>query len=1382
MEVRGVVLVERKLDGTLVARSGVQFAAGGLVLDVLVGDIALVVVVGQHARAAVSSQVDDEGLARSVVFGLKDDVDLVVVSQQHRNGGVLGRDGLNRRKEGGGGIAALLEVAGAELLAVDRQTIESGLGVGVEATLGLEQLDLGHSDAGLRVRKRHVLVGEGEPHKRSERGLKVIGIRRDTSILGADSLGCSDLAPSLAILGHLNLGGACIGIARCPVVVNKVHDGTTQTLLRIVVKRDARGLIALLGIVVVGPAALIGAAAGSMGGNAIVDGRKRIGLLALGHALRNAHKCAAVSDVVADGDLLVLNANRSGNSQILTKDIGGALDGHSAGLVVSTLGRSFPLNGEARIKDGAVGHSGRTRIGERCGGTDRSRSGVVQKRRDLIKHGYGARDLGTLDLAGNLEGARLGESVLVDVVPSNVLLLGRAVRVVDVNLLGQGKLAARLYIVETGVEQARNRLGSSRIAGTRRGDRHRLGSETVSGHGNGDVATLAVGAHNAHQLTSPGVAVVVAVGLMVGGATVVDTGELACATDLKLHVVLGVGNDVAVLVLDAHGDISQVALARKIGTIDRSVELGGSTGGRHALTAIPVLGRDNVTALVIGLGGNGAIGIRNIPAEPEVLGRLTALALTLIDLIGVASSGGLLGKRLLALRLRSRGTLRRKEELNTGGVGVDNDLDLAAVVLRDHAALPSGKDMQRVQAVVPLALIQIERILGQTGGIDDAKVGVLRRDAPVATLDAGSNAVPRGGLAQVVEAGPDILAGNKVASDGVIPCLGSRVAPAHVRRVIGGELVSARIGHAAERVINATAVNGRDGLRTVELPRRIVAMQLIIPAAVGVIDTDQTTSVGEVVGMIIPRATLELVVAKRHGTRGVGLFGPLDKVELSSLVKRLGAAGDHLVTHGPHNDRGRVKVTGDGRLKIELGPDLIGLGADDLGVADLLIEETSVVEAVAVLRIGPAVEDLLVEQDTLLLAHLNEHARRRVVRRADGVAAHLLQDTHLALDSRTAIDGTQGTLILMHADALELDILAVEGEAVGDVVVKPAVTEHRVIRVDDLAINLDLGANRVQVGSLGGPEARVGSADLRLDSLGLACSDSLSVGGHGADGLLDLATLREDGLHERHVGVLVTIINNGGRELGGHVATVLALELRSAHVDTVPGHRNLVGHHEVDIAADARAGVPTAGRNLMVDLDGDGILLARLEVRGEVEGEGGVAVGMVAQLGAVNPNSGIHVDAIEIDTDLLAGKSLIDIEALTIPADTARLIGALGLEVGRIVLIDAVVMRKRDVLPRRVIERAGLSAAGVAQVEFPVVVKRNRTLRRIAHVAHISDLGRRTHLSLRLRAQLGRNIARCPRLGYGKGERSRRKCRRAHRPPCPPNYTTVTYHGSSAPF
>ena len=370
----------------------------------------------------------------------------------------------------------------------------------------------------------------------------------------------------------------------------------------------------------------------------------------------------------------------------------------------------------------------------------------------------------------------------------------------------------------------------------------------------------------------------------------------------------------------------------------------------------------------------------------------------------------------------------------------------------------------------------------------------------------------------------------------------------------------------------------------------------------------------------------------------------------------------------------------------------------------------------------------------------------------------------------------------MHADALELHVLAVKAKAVVDVVVEPTIAIDRVVGVDNLVANLDLGANRVEVGGLGGPEARVGSLDRRLDGLGLACRHSLSVGGHGADSLLSIATLGEDGLHERHGGILVAIVDDGGGKLGGHGAAGLALQTGGSHVHTVLGNGDLVGHNEVDVAADARTGVPTARGNLMVNLDGDGILLARLEVRGEVEREGGVTVRVVTQLGAVDPHGGIHIDTIEIDADLLTGKSAVDKEALAIPADAARLVGALGLKVGRIVLIDAVVVGKRHVLPRRIVKRGIVGAAGVAQIEFPVVVKRNRTLRRITYITHIGNLGCRTHLSLSLRAQLGRNIIRRPRVGYGKGERSRRKCRRAHRPSHPSNCTTVSYHGSSAPF
>ena len=341
---------------------------------------------------------------------------------------------------------------------------------------------------------------------------------------------------------------------------------------------------------------------------------------------------------------------------------------------------------------------------------------------------------------------------------------------------------------------------------------------------------------------------------MVRGAAIVDTGELACTLDRKLHVVLSVGDDVAILVLNAHGDIGQVALTRELGAIHRSLELGSGTGGGYALAAIPILGRDDVAALVIGLGGDDAIGIRNVPAEPEILGHVAALALALIDLVGVTSGSGLLGEHLLAQRLRSRGALRRKEELDASRVGVDNDLDLAAAVLLDHIALPSRKNMQCVQVVVPLALVQIVRILGKASGIDDTEVGILRRDAPIATLNAGTNAVPWSGLAQIVKASPDILAGDKVAGDGVVPCLRSGVAPAYARRIVGGQLMSASViilTAANEFVVDTAAVNGRNRLGTVELPRRINAMQLIIHAATGIVNADQTAGVGKVTGLIV---------------------------------------------------------------------------------------------------------------------------------------------------------------------------------------------------------------------------------------------------------------------------------------------------------------------------------------------------------------------------------------------------------------------------------------------------------------------------------------------------------------------------------------------------
>ena len=359
------------------------------------------------------------------------------------------------------------------------------------------------------------------------------------------------------------------------------------------------------------------------------------------------------------------------------------------------------------------------------------------------------------------------------------------------------------------------------------------------------------------------------------------------------------------------------------------------------------------------------------------------------------------------------------------------------------------------------------------------------------------------------------------------------------------------------------------------------------------------------------------------------------------------------------------------------------------------------------------------------------------MRGANGVAAHLLEDSHLALDSRTGIHGTQGALVLVHADALDLDVLAVEREARVGIVVEPAVAIGSVIGVHGLAVHLYLGSHRIEVGGLGGPEAGVCCFELGLDGLCLPCSKRLRLGGNGTDGLLRAAVLGEDRLAKRHGDVCVTAVRDGGRELGGNGAAALRLEVRRGHTHAVLGHGDLAGHHEVHVAANARARVPTARGRLVVDLHGDDVLLARLEVGCEVKREGRVAVGVVAQLRPVDPYRGIHVDAIEVDAHLLACEGLVHVEALAVPAYAARLVGALCLHGGRVVLVDAVVVGQGDVLPGGVVKGLGLSTAGVAQVELPVVVEALGANTCVADVVNVNNFRHRRHLHGGLGAYLG---------------------------------------------
>ena len=153
-----------------------------------------------------------------------------------------------------------------------------------------------------------------------------------------------------------------------------------------------------------------------------------------------------------------------------------------------------------------------------------------------------------------------------------------------------------------------------------------------------------------------------------------------------------------------------------------------------------------------------------------------------------------------------------------------------------------------------------------------------------------------------------------------------------------------------------------------------------------------------------------------------------------------------------------------------------------------------------------------------------------------------------------------------------------------------------------------------------------------------------------------------------------------------------------------------VGDGEGDVAVDAGAGVPAAGRQPVLDLDDDGVLPTELGVAGQVEGERRVAIRMGAELDAVEPDGGVHVHAVEVDGGA-AGK-----------------VCAFGLITLRVLLRDAVVMRQVDLLPGRIVERRILRLHGIGQHELPVGVEIRGAILLGIHGAGVDHLRRGAHL------------------------------------------------------
>ena len=126
------------------------------------------------------------------------------------------------------------------------------------------------------------------------------------------------------------------------------------------------------------------------------------------------------------------------------------------------------------------------------------------------------------------------------------------------------------------------------------------------------------------------------------------------------------------------------------------------------------------------------------------------------------------------------------------------------------------------------------------------------------------------------------------------------------------------------------------------------------------------------------------------------------------------------------------------------------------------------------LVLAPGVERFIQDQEAHLVGEVEQFGRGRIVAGADGVAAHVAEHLELPLQGADIDGGAQGAEIVVVADAVEFEVLAVDEEAGVGVVLDGADAEGGFVGIDDGAVLGDGGDGDVTIGRLGAPELGVG--------------------------------------------------------------------------------------------------------------------------------------------------------------------------------------------------------------------------------------------------------------------------------------------------------------------
>ena len=735
-----------------------------------------------------------------------------------------------------------------------------------------------------------------------------------------------------------------------------------------------------------------------------------------------------------------------------------------------------------------------------------------------------------------------------------------------------------------------------------------------------------------------------------------------------MYEVIGRRTEVSVLIQDLDGDEAEVcAICRKLGAVGREAEF------RRLACRVDGLLADDFSILFSYYLNRTRLE-RDAPSDVELA----------------------LGLALRALRFAI------DEKLYfIGVVVVGPHIDGFACL-----PIPMGEEVQDV-FVRPLRLIHIINVLREARQVDDTKVGATRRPAVWRRL------------ADIIEARPDILPADERIRLDQPPCPFVIVAPRHVAVIIRGAgegrvfvgLVPpiGRDNHlVARHPIIAARHQPGDALRNDKGLAREILRHAFEPRIVIIKAYDiQRPRAEEMVirrGFIAPRRNrarrVELLHHARQlraeeGVHAQAILGELRSVvaevqyqvrfgEAQGVCPRVAPLLQHFISDAPHKDGGVIAVAHDEIRQVALVP--------CIKIARVVVRR---------LAFPPHIEGFVHDDEAHPITEVQELGRGRIVRAADAVAPHLLQDFQLPLDGARIDRRPQASEVVVHTYAINLRRLAIERESLGGIEREGAEAKRRLVGIDDaLASFQNRCLYRVEVRMLERPERRL----LYVERLRLGERIArlyLEVGRDLGD--LHPCPIDEARAEGQLLGLLAFVLD--GRT---HLEySFLLLYLRRGVCPPLGDvYRLCLG--QPDVAIDAAARVPArVGLLGVVHAHGQRILLAITKIGGHVVAERDVPVGAFAQTRAVDEDLGVHIDPVEVDEELPSLVFGIDLKRLAIPSDAARQgasARARGVILAKIAL-DGPVVREVQLAPRAIVEARLGGFGNFAQVERPILVE-----------------------------------------------------------------------------